>query len=57
MMREDREGSLVTLICDSGDRNASTYYDPKWLEDNGFDTDPCRRAREHYLDTGEYGSV
>ena len=57
MMREDREGSLVTLICDSGDRNASTYYDPKWLEDNGFDIDPCRRAREHYLDTGEYGSV
>ena len=57
MMREDREGSLVTLICDSGDRYASTYYDGRWLEENGLDIDPYRRALEHFLDTGEYGGV
>ena len=57
MMREDREGSLVTLICDSGDRYASTYYDGRWLAENGLDIDPYRRALEHFLDTGEYGGV
>jgi len=57
MMRENREGSLVTLICDSGDRYASTYYDGGWLEENGLDIDPYRRALEHFLDTGEYGGV
>ena len=57
MMREGREGSLVTLICDSGDRYASTYYDGKWLVENGLDIDPYRRALEHFLDTGEYGGV
>ena len=57
MMRENREGSLVTLICDSGDRYASTYYDGKWLEENVLDIDPYLRALEHFLDTGEYGGV
>ena len=56
-VRESREGSLVTLICDSGDRYASTYYDDRWLEENGLDIDPYRRALEHFLDTGEYGGV
>ena len=36
MLREGRVGSLVTLICDSGDRYASTYYDGRWLEGNGL---------------------
>ena len=57
MLRENREGSLVTLICDSGDRYASTYYDGGWLEENGLDIDPYRRALEHFLDTGELGAV
>ena len=57
MLREGREGSLVTLICDSGDRYASTYYDGGWLEENGLDIDPYRRALERFLDTGEYGGV
>ncbi len=57
MMREGREGSLVSLICDSGDRYAGTYYDPAWLADRGLDIAPYRRMLEHFLDTGEFGSV
>ncbi len=30
-------GSVVTLLCDSGDRYAETYYDPAWLAEHGFD--------------------
>lgn len=29
-------GSIVTLICDSGERYMKTYYNPEWLEENGF---------------------
>ena len=57
MLREAREGSLVTLICDSGDRYSSTYYNPQWLAQAGLDIDPYRRLLEHFLDTGEYGGV
>jgi cysteine synthase A len=30
-------GSIVTLLCDSGDRYAKTYYDDAWLADQGID--------------------
>ena len=52
MIREGREGSLVTLICDSGDRYASTYFDPAWLAANKIDIAPYRERLERFLDTG-----
>lgn len=54
MMAEGREGSLVSLICDSGDRYTSTYYNPAWLEENGLDIAPYRRMLETFLDTGVF---
>jgi cysteine synthase A len=40
-MREAGErGSLVTLICDSGDRYSGTYYDDGWLAAQGYDIEP-----------------
>ena len=31
MVANGTSGSVVTLICDSGDRYADTYYDDAWL--------------------------
>ncbi|MCX7561202.1 PLP-dependent cysteine synthase family protein [Sulfitobacter sp. F26204] len=33
MLRENRQGSIVTLLCDSGDRYLDTYYNPEWVAD------------------------
>ena len=52
MAREGRTGALVTLICDSGDRYASTYYDSAWLATNGLDIQPWRDRIEAFLDYG-----
>ena len=52
MMRQGRQGSLVTLICDSGDRYASTYYEPEWLAAQGIDIAPFKARIERFLDTG-----
>ncbi len=30
-------GSIVTLLCDPGERYASSYYDDKWLREAGID--------------------
>ncbi len=57
MLRAGRQGSLVTLICDSGDRYAGTYYDPDWLAENGLDIEPYREMLERFLDTGLYRPV
>jgi cysteine synthase A len=53
MLRAGREGSLVTLICDGGDRYASTYFDAGWLDANRLDIAPWRARIERFLDTGE----
>ena len=37
MIKNHQRGSLVTLICDSGERYRSTYLDDQWLAKKGFD--------------------
>jgi len=54
MMKEGREGSLVTLICDSGDRYAGTYFNADWLAQNKIDIAPWCHAIETFLDTGTF---
>ena len=36
MAKQGQEGSILTLICDSGDRYLETYYNPQWLNTNGY---------------------
>ncbi len=52
MMRSDQKGSLVTLICDSGDRYADTYFNADWLLRNDLNIAPWRARIEAFLDTG-----
>ncbi|MEI2384417.1 PLP-dependent cysteine synthase family protein [Breoghania sp. JC706] len=54
MMAEGRKGSLVTLVCDRGDRYADTYYDDAWLKQNGLDIAPYVSAIETFLDHGRF---
>ena len=32
-----RTGSIVTILCDSGERYAHSYYDPAWYQGRGID--------------------
>lgn len=34
MRSEGQTGSIVTLLCDSGERYLETYYNPQWIEAN-----------------------
>lgn len=38
MCRAGRRGSIVTILCDAGDRYAHSYYDPAWYARCGIDT-------------------
>ena len=57
MIAEGREGSLVSLICDGGDRYASTYYNPDWLRENQIEIKPYRDMLESFLDTGDFRTL
>jgi cysteine synthase A len=54
MARSGQPGSVVTLLCDSGDRYLSTYYDDAWLADNGIDIGPYAATLEEYERTGSF---
>ena len=40
MRDEGRTGSIVTLLCDSGERYLDTYYNPEWVKATIGDTTP-----------------
>jgi len=46
------EGSVVTLLCDSGERYLSTYYDDTWVGARGIDLAPYAAALGEYDRTG-----
>ena len=39
-----RSGSIVTLLCDGGERYAHTYFDDDWVAAQGLDTGSYRAA-------------
>ena len=54
MRAADRAGSVVTLLCDGGERYANTYYDDEWLAAQGLDLAPHTEIVEQFLATGEW---
>ncbi|MET0862702.1 MAG: PLP-dependent cysteine synthase family protein, partial [Nakamurella sp.] len=42
-------GSIVTLLCDSGDRYARTYYDDGWVAAQGWDPAPYQEIVCEFL--------
>lgn len=54
MKRNGQAGSVVTLICDAGERYLTTYYDEGWLQRNGYQIDPYLAQLEHFYATGEW---
>ena len=47
-------GSVVTLLCDGGERYTHTYYDDEWLAAQGIDIAPYLRTLEKFADSGEW---
>ncbi len=54
-LRDDGlDGSIVTLLCDSGDRYAGTYFDDDWVAARGWDLGPYRAAVRDFLANGRW---
>ncbi|MER6119700.1 PLP-dependent cysteine synthase family protein [Streptomyces sp. NPDC001743] len=54
MLAQGRTGSIVTLICDPGDRYLDKYYSDTWLAGQGLDIAPYTRTIDHFLATGHW---
>jgi len=47
-------GSVVTLLCDGGERYRHTYYDDGWLAGQGLDLTPYGETLDHFHRTGRW---
>jgi cysteine synthase A len=54
MRARGETGSVVTLICDGGERYACTYYDDAWLAAQGIDVTPYLTTLATFHQTGEW---
>lgn len=45
-------GSVVSMICDGGERYLHSYYDSAWLSEHGFDMSPYQTQLEAFYATG-----
>ncbi|MFY1673794.1 PLP-dependent cysteine synthase family protein [Plantactinospora sp. WMMB334] len=54
MRAAGRTGSVVTLLCDGGERYADTYYSDEWVAERGLDLAPYRSTVQRFLATGEW---
>jgi cysteine synthase A len=54
MRAAGRTGSVVTLICDGGERYADTYYSDDWVAAQGLELSPYSRVIERFMDGGDW---
>lgn len=54
MYKKGQSGSVVSMICDGGERYQHTYYDSRWLSDNGFDLDGEMNRLDAFYHHGEF---
>ncbi|WP_262060606.1 PLP-dependent cysteine synthase family protein [Streptomyces sp. STR69] len=52
MVAAGQQGSVVTLLCDPGDRYLDKYYSDEWLTEQGLDITPYSKAITSLLATG-----
>jgi cysteine synthase A len=52
MLRRGEKGSVVTLLCDPGERYLGSLYDDAWLAARGLDPAPWAALLDAFLATG-----
>ena len=57
MLAQGHEGSVVTLICDGGERYAGTYYSDAWVDGEGLDLGPYAEALRTFFERGTFAGV
>lgn len=53
MVQAGESGSIVAILCDGGERYATTYYDPAWLQAQGYELEPLIDAVAACAERGE----
>ncbi len=52
MAAAGEEGSIVSILCDDGERYRGSYFNDEWVAAKGFDIAPHEAAMERFFETG-----
>jgi cysteine synthase A len=52
MVERGEQGSVATLLCDSGERYQSTIFDEGWRRERGIDITAAEEAMDRFFETG-----
>jgi len=52
MLEQGQTGSVITLLCDGGERYAHTYYNDTWIENQGLDLRAAYATVQRFLHSG-----
>jgi cysteine synthase A len=53
MARQNQPGSIVSILCDGGERYRETYFDDDWVRGKGWDLAPLEAELDRFFETGE----
>ena len=56
MLAAGEQGSVITLLCDGGERYGNTYYDDSWLVRNELDLVAHHRTLAEFFESGRWVS-
>lgn len=57
MKAENQKGSVVTLLCDPGERYLHSYYSDDWLVARGLDITPYTAQMERFYESGDWRAL
>ncbi|EOM77179.1 PLP-dependent cysteine synthase family protein [Rhodococcus rhodnii] len=57
MLAQGRTGSVVTVLCDGGERYSDTYYDDGWVTAQGLDPAAASAVLDEFARTGAWPGI
>lgn len=52
MQKAGESGSIVTLLCDGGERYTDTYFNPDWIANQGLDLTEWEKVLDNFDNSG-----
>ncbi|WP_344125154.1 PLP-dependent cysteine synthase family protein [Saccharopolyspora halophila] len=54
MLEQGQRGSIVTLLCDGGERYTNTYFDDAWVAEQGMELGIAHQVLDRFHATGKF---
>ena len=57
LSKKEEHATVVSMICDGGERYLDSYHNDAWLTENGFQIDPYLTQLRNFYDTGDWDEI